>query len=514
MRLSLTLGTIATALVLACTSQVEASVAAAYLLINPETGPARLKALADNAANIPINRLFISFARPDLVYKPDSHTLKDVGLNYNNKDPDFGFDDLKKQVTKLRAGGVEVFLSVGGWNYGCFPYLYTYFSIAEYGKGPNFYKITDYGGGSVSGCNESNMWCYTCEPKDYNTTLADFNIFPEPDYSPTWKQAVEYVVMNTKGEAPQFNPAMIPGTEYLEPKTKTKIQVPGRKLFYDLQRDPYQDLVYLGKDLGLTGVDIDYEEMWHADYTKAGPKSGPWTNHQTTYKYTAIMRDVQINIQAIAPTLKLGTASAAVGAQSGDWWGGNLKTVWFNMYAWYPEVYNFAAKGANAGGVNVMTYDLSSNMEFWECPNADLKLCPLNKQVSFYMQTYKDAKMEALVGYEIGRPAYPAYDHDKEHQLPLTNQEFNTIIGEFGPQGGFFWELYKQPQGADNIDAVHAAQRICKAALGENEQRCSGTIPGYKAVSDPVNHVDLQGWFDDFQEQLPFNLRRFRKWGK
>lgn len=45
----------------------------------------------------------------------------------------------------------------------------------------------------------------------------------------------------------------------------------------------------------------------------------------------------------------------------------------------YPDVIDFISKGPNAGGVNVMSYDLSDNPEFHECPDdAD---CTLDKQV-------------------------------------------------------------------------------------------------------------------------------------
>ena len=40
----------------------------------------------------------------------------------------------------------------------------------------------------------------------------------------------------------------------------------------------------LAKDLNAAGVDLDYEEMWHADYFKVGDGSGPWELPQTTYK--------------------------------------------------------------------------------------------------------------------------------------------------------------------------------------------------------------------------------------
>ncbi|KAG0301731.1 hypothetical protein BGZ98_008085 [Dissophora globulifera] len=475
MRLSTALITIASALVMACSSQVEAApVVGGYLLLNPTTGPSRLKALADNAANIPINRVFLSFARPGMVYVPGSNTLAHVGLNYDTT-ADFGFADLKSKVATLQAAGVEVFLSVGGWNYGCFPYLYTYYSVGGYGTTtPNYYKIQD-NGGSLAACTEANMWCYTCEAKSENTVLADFDIFPEPSNSTTWKAAQTYITGKAGGDKPVYHPEIVPGHSWTDPVNKMTNVVPGNDYFIQQGRDPYQDLVYLAKDLGLAGVDIDYEEMWHADYFKNGTSTGPWTNHQTVYKYATIMRDVMVNIQAIQPSIKLATAASAAGGLSTNWWGGNLKNIWYYVFKWYPEVYSFMSTGANGGGVNIMTYDLSNNQQFSECP--DSNTCALSQQVNYYMNSYAANGMAANVGYEIGIPAYPASDHDPTHQLPLTQSELTSILAVQGSKGGFFWELYKAAGSTANLDVSTAAQQICKAALGASTPRCSGVIP-------------------------------------
>lgn len=207
---------------------------------------------------------------------------------------------------------------------------------------------------------------------------------------------------------------------------------------------------------------------------KNGPSTGPWTSHQTVYKYAAIMRDVQINIEAIAPGMMLATAASAAGGLSTNWWGGNLKNIWYYFYKWYPETYNFIA---TTGGVNVMTYDLSKNQQFHECPETGL--CSLSQQVNYYMKSYADNGMLAHVGYEIGIPAYPAYDHDPTNQLPLIQSELTGILAAQGSKGGFFWELYKAAGNPSNLDAVSAAQQICKAALGANTPRCSGVIPSW-----------------------------------
>lgn len=100
------------------------------------------------------------------------------------------------------------------------------------------------------------MWCYTCEPKSENTVLADFDIFPEPANSATWKASQTYVTSKAGGAAPVFHPEILSGQQWTDPVTKISNLVPGNGYFNQVNRDPYQDLVYLAKDLGLAGVDV------------------------------------------------------------------------------------------------------------------------------------------------------------------------------------------------------------------------------------------------------------------
>ena len=255
----------------------------------------------------------------------------------------------------------------------------------------------------------------------------------------------------------------------------------------------YQDFVYLAKDLGVTGIDLDYEEMWHADYykTDAAPGSngdldplfqlahrpvdnlgnytGPWNLHQTVYKYSAIAKDIQSNIETIAPDLKFSTAAAAVGAWTGDWWGGNLKGLWAEANTKFADL----LQGVE---INVMTYDLSANEKFHECP--DDQDCPLDKQVEYYMSTFKTAGIPANVGYEIGTPAYPNPIHDKQDQLPLTKDMLSSIISTVQSQhnGGFLWEIFKDVADPTQASPQDVAQAICHS-VRPGESRCNGTIP-------------------------------------
>lgn len=213
-----------------------------------------------------------------------------------------------------------------------------------------------------------------------------------------------------------------------------------------------------------------YPQFWHIDYFKTGPASGPWLGFQTVYKYAAIVKDVQLNIAKIAPTLKMSTAAAAVGAWSSAWWGGNLKSVWYFAKQWYPELFKSMT-------INVMTYDLSDNPTYHECPTEGV--CALDEQVAFYMGTYDNASIAAHVGYEIGVPAYPAPDHDPTHQLPLTNQMLESIISQTQPKhkGGFLWSIYKDANSSSNATPSQVAQAVCKTVLGASTSRCSGSFP-------------------------------------
>jgi len=438
----------------------------------------QLKVLAANAKTLPITRLWISFVSPTMMYKSGSNSLMHTGLNATS-DADGGFAKVKEYVSALEAGGVETFISMGGWNFNCYPYLYMKYSVGGYGTAtPNYWKIQQFGGGSTSGCTAANQYCYVCEPPSEHTALGtSFSIFPEPKGTASWEAAKKYVVQGAaraNGVTPKWNEDMVPGQMWTSPDG-TSTPVPGQTEWISAGRNPYEDVVYLAKDLGCSGVDVDYEEMWHADTFKTD--TGPWDLTQTAFKYAAILKNVEDTIRAVAPSMKVSTASGAVGAWSGNWWGGNLKGVWLKVYQMFPDLISFMATGKNSGGVNVMTYDLSSNEQFHECPTDGV--CALDKQVGFYMDTYDKAKIPASVGYEVGTPAYPDPAHDKSHQLPLTTEMMTALISQTQSKHkvGFFWELYK-PAASGQATPTELAQALCKALL-PGSPRCSGEIPPY-----------------------------------
>jgi hypothetical protein len=142
--------------------------------------------------------------------------------------PDYGFAKLAQAVSQLTAGGVQTFISMGGWNLNCFPALYMRYSVGGYGTNtPNYWKIQKFGGGTLSGCTAANQWCYVCEPPSENTTLKDFGVFPEPA-SKSWADATAYVSAGAPaGTVPQWNPTMIPGSQWTDTATGEQLTVPG-----------------------------------------------------------------------------------------------------------------------------------------------------------------------------------------------------------------------------------------------------------------------------------------------
>lgn len=215
-------------------------------MLNGPEGLAKLTALAGAAKTLPITRLFLGFFSPTLVYISGSDNITSVGLQLSSA-PDGGFAALKSAVTTLQAGGVDVFLSMGGWDYNCFPYAYTRYSVAGYGTStPNYWKIQEYCGGDVSTASAANEWCYTCEPPAANETLNDFNLFPEPAFSPTWKAAVAYVAAGAASApvAPTWDTSFINGSPWTDPVTGITVTLPGSGLYNTLQRDPWRTFLW------------------------------------------------------------------------------------------------------------------------------------------------------------------------------------------------------------------------------------------------------------------------------
>ncbi|MGL5812386.1 MAG: toxin [Aeromonas sp.] len=199
----------------------------------------------------------------------------------------------------------------------------------------------------------------------------------------------------------------------------------------------YRNVVQLASDLGVAGIDLDYEEFWHADLNAyswrltpdsvqtpasspeyldtaelMGQGKGPLVYHDnmqldpaqqpyprimpdTVDKFAAILGSLYSAIDAIDPGLALSTAAPATGglpnmsanwgsnAQTshtygGAWWGGNLYGLIYNTALQYPD------KIDRLSTIGIMSYDLSET----DCGGDTNIPCDLAGQVDYYYGSF------------------------------------------------------------------------------------------------------------------------------
>lgn len=195
----------------------------------------------------------------------------------------------------------------------------------------------------------------------------------------------------------------------------------------------YRNVVQLANDLGVAGIDLDYEEFWHADLNayswrltpdsvqppagnveyldtatlmsrgkgvrvyndsmQLNPAEQPYPRimPDTVDKFAAIMRSLYQAIDAINPELALSTAAPATGGipnmsanwgsnaytsntYGGAWWGGNLYGLIYNTALQYPDLID------RLSTIGIMSYDLSET----DCGGDTNIPCDLAGQVDYY----------------------------------------------------------------------------------------------------------------------------------
>ncbi|MGN4980394.1 toxin [Aeromonas dhakensis] len=199
----------------------------------------------------------------------------------------------------------------------------------------------------------------------------------------------------------------------------------------------YRNVVQLASDLGVAGIDLDYEEFWHADLNayswrltpdsvqlpannleyldtaelmsqgkgplvynndmQLDPAQQPYPRimPDTVDKFAAILGSLYSAIDAIDPGLALSTAAPATGglpnmsanwgsnAQTshtygGAWWGGNLYGLIYNTALQYPH------KIDRLSTIGIMSYDLSET----DCGGDTNIPCDLAGQVDYYYGSF------------------------------------------------------------------------------------------------------------------------------
>lgn len=209
------------------------------------------------------------------------------------------------------------------------------------------------------------------------------------------------------------------------------------KITAEVAKSAYQNIVQLASDLGVTGIDLDYEEFWHADLNanswqltpddlqppsnnveyitttqliskgkgglvyndtmqvNPGAEKIPRMMGKTEDKFAAIMESLYKSIDSINPNIKLSTAAPATGGipnmsanwgsngfntytYGGAWWGGNLYGLIYNTALRYPDLIN------RLSSIGIMSYDLSET----DCGGDTNIPCDLAGQVDFYYSSF------------------------------------------------------------------------------------------------------------------------------
>jgi len=193
----------------------------------------------------------------------------------------------------------------------------------------------------------------------------------------------------------------------------------------------YKNLIRLTNDLGMDGIDFDYEEFWHADQYAIGwaPSStGEWSttiaknilnaggpSYENLMKYATgsgsakVMPKTVDKVQAIlhlladnpaATHLLFATAAPPVGGRpitgfvygdnapdiynkGGVWWGGNLKGLWYNLADKDKKIVD------RFDSIGLMTYDLCGDNAQMCAPYGGAAL-DLSSQVNAYLKDYSN----------------------------------------------------------------------------------------------------------------------------
>jgi len=183
----------------------------------------------------------------------------------------------------------------------------------------------------------------------------------------------------------------------------------------------------------------------------------------------------------------------------GVWWGGNLKGLLYSL------VWKYGEDILSDWDIGLMTYDLGCK-EGSDCGNGLPFDCSLVDQVSYYVNSYKtymkngeleqpqnkygdfkdvvpkyfNVNMRTFFGFEIGHPAYPAYD-DSWKKMIARESDVTSLFEKIGDsnEGVIVWEMFKATEStySDEASTKFVLETACKSyELGSNYD-CKANIP-------------------------------------
>ena len=368
-----------------------------YLLLDNSAIYNSINTYVDNNYQMPVDRLVIGFFRPDVdlssMWKtPEpSFTFENIGFG---KGMDLTFTVFKNLIKniKLNCGVKEVYLSMGGWNFNCYP---------KFAQNSHSHQQKQYWKKDSS---INNMYHHVCSPSGPDRTAYTF--FPDPAYNskldqnisgdiydywsirirpgfstpkkviPKWEwpddQLLDLQTYDNLVNSERECRSAVDGGErcsltaddevvyknfgYID--LSGRVDISSTEFIGQAVVDPircYDSFVEFAAKVEADGIDLDYEETWHADTFKvgnAGPAlqtslgaggpwkwktaKGPYMFSQTKGKFARIVAVLKKAIANHAPNqLKLSMPGPAVGFNdtgygNTSWYGGNLKGLYLN----------------------------------------------------------------------------------------------------------------------------------------------------------------------------------------
>ena len=372
-----------------------------YLLLDNSAIYNSIKNYVDMRYQMPVDRLVIGFFRPDVdlssMWKnPEpSFTFENIGFG---KGMDLTFTVFQKLIRdiKFNCGVKEVYLSMGGWNFNCYP---------KFAQNSHSHQQKQYWKKDSS---INNMYHHVCSPSGPDRTAYTF--FPDPAYNskldqnisgdiydywsirirpgfstpkkviPKWQWPDDQLLdlqtydnlVNSESDCRSAveggERCSLTAADEVVYKNFGYIDLGGRvdissTEFIGQAVDPircYDSFVEFAAKVEADGIDLDYEETWHADTFKvgnagpalhtslgAGGAGGPWKwktakgpymFSQTKGKFARIVAVLKKAIDRHGKgkgKLKLSMPGPAVGFNdtrygNTSWYGGNLKGLYLN----------------------------------------------------------------------------------------------------------------------------------------------------------------------------------------